>query len=247
MNDIVAIIPARSGSKSVKDKNIISLAGFPVIAYSIAAAKLSKLISRVIVSTDSDEYARIVRKFGAETPFIRPKEISTDQSGDIDFFKHLINYFNEKEEYCPKYLVHLRPTTPIRSPTMIDNAINKILDYDDYTSLRSGHKAPESPLKWFKMREKNQFISVLGNSDKNEYSNLPKENFEDIYIPNGYVDIVKSNHIIKTDTLHGDKIFGFETPACIEIDSESELDYINYQINRDGSILKDFLSKHTSK
>ena len=134
MNDIVAIIPARSGSKSVKDKNIISLAGFPVIAYSIAAAKLSKLISRVIVSTDSDEYAKIVRKFGAETPFIRPKEISTDQSGDIDFFKHLINYFNEKEEYCPKYLVHLRPTTPMRTPRMIDNAINKILDYDDYTS-----------------------------------------------------------------------------------------------------------------
>lgn len=247
MKDIVAIIPARSGSKSVKDKNIISLAGFPVIAYSIAAAMLSKYISRVIVSTDSEEYSKIVRSFGAETPFLRPPEISTDQSVDVDFFKHMIHYLNEQEGYCPKYFVHLRPTTPLRTPEIIDKAIKKILECDDYTSLRSGHKAPESPLKWFKMGGQNEFISILKNIDKNEHSNLPKENFEDIYIPNGYVDIVKPAHIIETNTLHGNKIFGFETSPCIEIDTESELDYINYQMNKDGSILKDFLFKYTSK
>ena len=247
MKDVVAIIPARSGSKSVKDKNIISLSGFPMISYSIAAAKLSKFISRVIVSTDSIKYAEIVKKFGAEAPFIRPSEIATDQSGDIDFFKHLIHYLNEHEGYCPKYFVHLRPTTPLRKPDIIDKAIEKILDLEDYTALRSGHKAPESPLKWFKMGDKNQFISIMNSADHNEYSNLPKENFEDIYIPNGYVDIVKSTQISETNTLHGNKVFGFETSPCIEIDSESELDYINYQMNKDGSILKDFLMKHKNK
>ena len=247
MKDVVAIIPARSGSKSVKDKNIITLSGFPMISYSIAAAKLSKFISRVIVSTDSIKYAEIVKKFGAEAPFIRPSEIATDQSGDIDFFKHLIHYLNEHEGYCPKYFVHLRPTTPLRKPDIIDKAIEKILDLEDYTALRSGHKAPESPLKWFKMGDKNQFISIMNSTDHNEYSNLPKESFEDIYIPNGYVDIVKSTQISETNTLHGNKVFGFETSPCIEIDSESELDYINYQMNKDGSILKDFLMKYKNK
>ena len=91
VNNIVALIPARSGSKGVSNKNIRPLAGFPLIAYSIKAALKSKLIDRVIVSTDSEEYAEIAREYGAEVPFLRPSELSGDIATDKQFFKHAID------------------------------------------------------------------------------------------------------------------------------------------------------------
>ena len=101
MFDIIAIIPARSGSKSLVDKNIKELSGHPVIAYSIAVAKLSKKIDRVIVSTNSKKYAYIARQYGAEVPFIRPDEFSTDTSTDKDFLVHAMNWFKENEGTIP--------------------------------------------------------------------------------------------------------------------------------------------------
>ncbi len=116
MNNVIAIIPARSGSKSVTDKNIKLLSGHPLIAYSIVAAKLSKEIKRVVVSTDSEEYAEIAKKYGAEVPFIRPEIYSKDSSTDRDFFIHAMNWFKDNENTLPEYWVQLRPTTPLRNP-----------------------------------------------------------------------------------------------------------------------------------
>jgi len=115
MSDIIAIIPARAGSKSLVDKNIKYLSGHPLIAYSIAAAKLSKKIDRVIVSTDSQKYTEIAKQYGAEVPFIRPDKISIDTAIDRDFLIHAMNWFKENESSVPEYWVHLRPTTPLRS------------------------------------------------------------------------------------------------------------------------------------
>ena len=151
--NIIAVIPARSGSKGVPDKNIKLLAGKPLIAYSIAAAKKSKLINRIIVSTDSKKYADIAKKYGAEVPFIRPKRISTDKSSDISFFKHAINYFNLREGSIPKLFVHLRPTTPLRDPKVIDKAIKTFMK-SDYTALRSCHKMSESSYKTFEIKNR---------------------------------------------------------------------------------------------
>ena len=97
MSDIIAIIPARAGSKSLVDKNIKYLSGHPLIAYSIAAAKLSKKIKKVIVSTNSKEYADIAKQYGAEVPFIRPDKISIDTAIDRDFLIHAMNWFKENE------------------------------------------------------------------------------------------------------------------------------------------------------
>ena len=116
MSNIIAIIPARSGSKSVKDKNIALLSGYPLIAYSIVAAKKSELIDRIIISTDSEEYQKIALQYGAEVPFLRPTEYSTDTSTDRDFLIHAMNWLEENERQAPEYWVHLRPTTPLRDP-----------------------------------------------------------------------------------------------------------------------------------
>tara|TARA_Y100000768_G_scaffold96289_1_gene70058 strand:+ start:133 stop:861 length:729 start_codon:yes stop_codon:yes gene_type:complete len=238
MSNIIAIIPARSGSKSIKDKNIKLLSGHPLIAYSIIAAKLSKKIERVIVSTDSEEYGDIAKKYGAEVPFIRPDTYSKDNSTDRDFFIHAIDWFKEYENTIPEYWVHLRPTTPLRVPEKIDEAIDVILNDDTATSLRSGHKAPESPLKWF-VKEDKYFKGLI----ENEEYNLPKESFEDIYIPDGYVDIVKTSYLLNNEKTHGENIISFESPVCTEIDSIEEFNYIEYQIQNSENSLLDTLHK----
>src|SRR3989338_8383279 len=147
--NIIALIPARGGSKSIPKKNIIDVGDFPLIAYSIAAAKMSKHISRIIVSTDSPEIAEVAKRYGAEVPFMRPAEYATDTAIDLDVVKHALGWLQEHENYEPEYVVFLRPTTPLRDPTMIDKAIESILSHSEATSLRSGHEIRESPYKLF--------------------------------------------------------------------------------------------------
>jgi len=238
MIGVVAIIPARSGSKSLVDKNIKHLSGHPLIAYSIAAAKLSKKINRVIISTDSQEYADIAKQYGAEVPFIRPDKYSTDAATDKDFLVHSMNWFEENENSVPEYWVHLRPTTPLRSIEIIDNAINEIMQDNNATSLRSGHKAPESPLKWF-VKSNYYFRGLVDGEDYN----LPKETFKQVYIPDGFVDIVKSSFVMNNKEIHGDKMIGFESPVCTEVDSLEEFEYIQYQLDKNGSELLDYLNQ----
>ena len=238
MTDIVAIIPARSGSKSLVDKNIKELSGHPLIAYSIAAAKLSKKIDRVIVSTNSQEYVDIARQYGAEVPFIRPDEFSTDTATDKDFLVHAMNWLEENEGRTPEYWVHLRPTTPLRNVEIVDNAIDEIMQDKSATSLRSGHKAPESPLKWF-VKDDRYFKGLVSGEDYN----LPKEAFKQVYIPDGFVDIVKSSFVMNNKEIHGDKMIGFESPVCTEVDSVEEFEYIQYQLDKNGSELLDYLNQ----
>jgi CMP-N,N'-diacetyllegionaminic acid synthase len=242
MNNIIAIIPARCGSKSIKDKNIKFLSGHPLLAYSVAAAKLSNKIERVIVSTNSIKYAEIAKKYGAEVPFIRPDVYSTDTSTDRDFLVHAINWLNNNDDYFPEYLVHLRPTTPLREVRIIEKAIDMIQHNPVATSLRSGHKAPESPFKWLR-RDGNYFKGLL---DKEEF-NLPKENFSEVYIPDGYIDILRASFLVENDTIHGDKMIAFESPVCTEVDSPEEFSYLQYQINKDNSDLLDYLDSIVSK
>ena len=238
MADIVAIIPARSGSKSLSDKNIKELSGHPLIAYSIAVAKLSKKIEKVIVSTNSQEYAKIAKQYGAEVPFMRPDKFSMDTSTDKGFLLHAMKWYEENEGIVPEYWIHLRPTTPLREVKVVDNAIDEIKKDKRATSLRSGHKAPESPLKWL-VRDNNYFKGLISG----EASNLPKEAFEQVYIPDGYVDVIKSSFVMNKKEIHGAKMIGFESPVCNEVDSLNEFEYIQYQLDKNGSKLLDYLNQ----
>jgi N-acylneuraminate cytidylyltransferase len=236
MDDVIAIIPARSGAKTVTDKNIKLLSDHPLLAYSIAAAKLSKSIDRVIVSTNSKKYADIAKYYGAEVPFMRPDKYSNDTSIDRDFLLHAMEWLKANENMVPNYWVHLRPTTPLRDFRVIDNAIELIKNRKDSTSLRSAHEAPETPFKWFKKKGDN-FKGIF-----NDDTNLPKEAFDKVYIPNGYVDIVKATYVMNNPEIHGDSMIGFVSPVCSEVDSIEEFDYIQYQINRDGTELQNYLN-----
>lgn len=227
---IISVIPARGGSKGIPQKNIRLLNGFPVIAYSIVASQQSKLINRSIVSTDSDEIAAISRQYGAEVPFLRPPALAGDQSPDIEFVNHLLDFLNETEGGLPDYLVHLRPTTPLRDPQIIDKAIETFLSAKNATSLRSGHLSSESPFKWF-LKDADGFFKGVASSFTNDMLNNPRQGFPDVYIPDGYVDVLDVAYIRETGQLHGPKIMAFESPQCTEIDTMRDFEILNFDLN----------------
>jgi len=239
---MIAIIPARSGSKGVPRKNIKLLGELPLFAYSIIAAKMMPSVSRVIVSTDSEEYAEIAKKYGAEVPFLRPNEISGDKSTDFDLFLHALNWFKENENLIPEYILHLRPTTPLRNPQIMEEAVKLFNENKNLaSSLRSGHSAPESPYKWF-LKDENNYFKGLREDLTPEKVNLPRQSFPLVYIPDGYIDILKSSVILSTGTLHGDKMLVFESPFCVEVDTKDDFEYLEFQIQKEGSPIINFLN-----
>lgn len=237
---MIAIIPARSGSKGVPGKNIKLLGGIPLFAFSIIAAKMMPSVSRVIVSTDSEEYAQIAKDYGAEVPFLRPNEISGDRSTDFDLFLHALNWFKENENLIPDYILHLRPTTPLRNPQIMEDAVKLfIVNKNLASSLRSGHSAPESPYKWF-LKDDDNYFKGLRDDLTPEKVNLPRQSFPSVYIPDGYIDILKSSVILTTGTLHGDKMLVFESPFCVEVDTKDDFEYLEFQIEKEGSPIINF-------
>src|SRR5574339_486983 len=136
MTNILALIPALGGFKGIPRKNIRNFAGYPLIAWSIAAAKQSELVTRIIVSTDDEEIAAVAREYGAETPFLRPAEYAQDKTTDLPVFEHALQWLEENEGYRPDIVIQLRPTSPIRPRGMIDNAIRTLLAHEEADCVR---------------------------------------------------------------------------------------------------------------
>lgn len=238
-SQVYALIPARSGSEGIIDKNILNLAGYPLLAYSIVAAKKCALIDRVLVSTDSEEYAQIAIKFGAEVPFIRPKSISKNSSTDLQFFQHAIEYFRRNEGIVPEYFAHLRPTSPIRFPEIINKAV-EIFIKSDNTALRSVHQMSDTSYKTFEIE--NQRLKTLfdGNFDI-ESTNRPRQSFPITYNPNGYIDIVRSSMIDK-GFIHGNNVYAYITDFTHDIDEQNDLDFLDFFVTRNSEIVKNLFN-----
>ena len=247
MKDVIAIIPARGGSKGVPGKNTKLLKGHPIVAYSIAAAIASKSVSRTIVTTDSEEIAAISRDYGAEVPFMRPAEFATDTATDRGYLLHAINWLKENESFTAEYLVHLRPTTPLRDPAVIDQAVQMIKENPEATSLRSAHLSPQTPYKMFGLDDNGFFKGLFPNDPRPEYYNLPRQSLPPVYDPNGYVDVVRSSQLISSESPHGKNILGFINDHTYEIDTPEELNYIKFLIEEHGSPLLPFLDEAKSK
>lgn len=220
-DQVMAVIPARSGSKGVIDKNIKPLCGHPLLAYSVVAAKQASTIDRIIISSDSAEYIEIAQMYGAEAPFERPAEISGDKSTDFECMKHVLDFFQEKEGQVPEYLVHLRPTTPYRDPDLIDDAVKMIKNDAQATALRSAHEMSETAYKCLEIKD-SLFKPMGTNSFDMDTANLPRQMFPKTYSANGYVDILKSEFIAAAGKIHGDHVVAFVTPLALEVDNEED-------------------------
>lgn len=243
MNKVIAVIPARGGSKRVPGKNVKLFGGYPLLAYAIAAARLARTVERTIVSTDAPDIAALARTYGAETPFLRPAEFATDSSGDIDFVRHLLDWLRDHEGGEPEYLVHLRPTTPLRDPELIDRAVGDLTARPEATALRSVHPLRESPYKQF-IIEHGYLAGMFPHDPRPEYYNLPNQVFPPAYQPDGLVDVLKTDTVRRLGVLHGTKMLGFVVPDPGEIDTPEDFAYVEHLRTQRGSVLRDWLQQN---
>ena len=220
------LILARGGSKGVPKKNIKLLNGKPLLSYPIMAAKATRNIEKVYVSTDSSEIEQVALEYSAEV-IKRPPALAGDKSLDVDAFRHAVDYLNDYSD-----IIHLRATTPILDTEILENAINHFIKNEKIaTSLRSAHEFSESVYKFFRMKDGfwDGFFPHLAG----EYYNLPRQSFEKSYLPNGYIDIVRPSVFMNQDTFHGDKILSFVTPFSIEVDTEKDFELLEWYTKND--------------
>jgi CMP-N,N'-diacetyllegionaminic acid synthase len=214
---VTAIIPARGGSKSVPGKNIRPLGKYPLIAYSVAVARMCESIDEIIVSTDSEEIARTAEAYGAQAPFLRPADISRDDSIDVEHFQFYNDFLTSRGEPVPDFVVHLRPTTPLREVGIVQAAVDAILADPEATSLRSVHPHKVIPHKIFHM-DGPYLRGFFPDDTRVEYYNLNRQEYPQTYVPNGYVDVIRPA-VIDGHVLHGDRMIGFECDPVPDIDT----------------------------
>ena len=226
---IISVIPARFGSKRIKDKNIVKLSGLPLIYYSIQRSLQSKLIEKTYFSTDSEKYRKIAVRYGALAPFIRPKKISKDHSSDLEFMQHLILYLEKKEKIFPEFIVHLRPTYPLREKGLIDKCINMLIKNKTFDSLRTVCSSKKNIEKMWYLRKNKLYNPITLNK---ELHSLPKEKLRNTYEQNNCIDILRTKSTIKKNSMTGKKILGFVMNHNFDIDNLQDLNFAKKNINK---------------
>lgn len=230
MTNVLAIIPARGGSKGIPRKNIRSFAGYPLIAWSIAAAKQSEFVTRVIVSTDDEEIAAVAREWGAETPFLRPAELAQDKTTDLPVFEHALKWLQDVEGYRPDAVVQLRPTSPIRPPKMVDDAIRILLKHADADCVRGVVPAGQNPFKMWRFngedRPLGQLLEVEGIA---EPYNAPRQILPPVFWQTGHIDAIRTSTIVDKKSLTGDVIYPLVIDAKYTVDIDTLPDWAKYE------------------
>jgi len=221
---IVGLVPARAGSKRVADKNIRSLAGHPVIAYTIAAALQSEIFAAVVVSTDSPEYAEIARHYGAEVPFMRPAEFAGDLSPDIEWVEHTLGRLREEGRAYDCFSI-LRPTSPFRLPETIRRAWREFLAEEGVDSLRAVEKCRQHPGKMWVVRGRRMLpLLPLGPAEQpwhsSQYQSLPE-----VYVQNASLEIACSRVVFEGRTIAGTVLMPFFTQGYEGFDVNNPYDW----------------------
>ena len=218
--NILALIPARAASKGIKLKNIQKIKGKPLIAYSIDAAKKSKFVNRIIVSTDNPKIAKIAKSYGAEIPFLRPKKFSSDKSPTIEAINHTLNFLKTSESYEPDIVVILQPTSPIRPPKIIDKSIH-MLKSSKVTSVITTMKIKTHPYQSF--WKKSSYLKPFLKKNSKYYQ---RQKLPSLYFPTGSVYSFKLSTLKKFGSIYGPNIKSIEIEDDhfnIDIDTPFEL------------------------
>jgi CMP-N,N'-diacetyllegionaminic acid synthase len=221
---ILAIIPARGGSKGILGKNIKPLAGKPLIAWTIDAAKQSPLVDRVIVSTDDEGIATVAREYGADVPFLRPAEISGDLATDVEFIEHALDFFEKEEEFVPDIVLRLPPTSPLRKVEHIDTGIITLVDTEGADASRPITESPKHPYKFWMIDEENtSFLRPFLGKEITGFDaphNLPRQLFPKVYMHTGALDAVWVKTIREQKSTSGKKLahFPMDIESSVNID-----------------------------
>lgn len=236
---VVAIIPARGGSKGIPHKNIKRFAGYPLIAYSIAAAQQSRYVTRIIVSTDDPEIAAVARDWGAETPFLRPAEISGDTTLDLPVFQHAVRWLEENEGYRSDIVVQLRPTSPFRTPGLIDEAVQRLIDHPEADSVRGVVPSGENPFKMWRIDEATgQMHGLLAVDGVDEPYNSPRQALPKTYWQTGHIDAIRPERTFMAgESMSGKVILPLHLDPSIKVDIDTPADWERYEaVLRSGQL-----------
>jgi CMP-N,N'-diacetyllegionaminic acid synthase len=203
---VLALIPARGGSKGIPRKNVMEIAGKPLIAWSILQALESARITRVVVSTDDAEIASVAEQWGAEVPFVRPSEYAQDSSPDIDVFRHAFECLAQSEAYEPEMVVHLRPSGPVRRVEDIDAAVDLLASQPEADAVRSVSPARQTPYKMWRLRHDGTMEPLLRLPGVPDCQSRPRQLLPLVYWQNGYVDALRPRAVLEKNSMWGDRV-----------------------------------------
>ncbi|HBJ1652176.1 cytidylyltransferase domain-containing protein [Clostridium botulinum] len=218
-NEILAIIPARGGSKGLPGKNILNLNGKPLIAHTILASKNSKFVTRVVVSTDDKEIAKISKKYGAEVPYLRPSSLAKDKSLTIDSVFHMLDYLEKYECYFPEYVLLLQCTSPLRNEQHIDEAIEKLVK-SNFHGIISICESEVNPY-WTNIL-KNENLQYFLEEGKNI---TRRQDLPNIYRYNGAIYLAKTEVLKRERTFEVENLTGYVMDRESSIDIDTEIDF----------------------
>lgn len=216
--EVWALIPARGGSKGIPRKNLLPLAGRPLLWWSVDHALRTPEVTRVLVSTDDPEIAEVAREAGAEVPFLRPPEFATDTATDLDVFRHALGWAQEVEGRLPELVVHLRPTGPVRETSVISAAVRQMLDDPDADALRSVSLVLDTPYKMWRL-DGGVLEPLLTLAGRPEAHSAPRQELPPVYLQNGYVDVLRPRTILELGSMTGRRVLGLVTePDVTDLD-----------------------------
>ncbi len=230
MTHILALVPARGGSKGIPRKNIRDFAGYPLIAWSIAAGLQAHTVNRVIVSTDDPEIADVARQCGAETPFLRPPELAQDRTTDLPVFEHALKWLEEIESYKPDIVVQLRPTSPIRPRDCVDHAVRILIENADADCVRGVVPAGQNPHKMWRFNGYDKPMQPLLEVDGiAEPYNAPRQILPPVYWQTGHIDAIRTSTITRKHSLTGKTIYPLVIDARYTVDIDTLADWVKYE------------------
>lgn len=221
MVEILAIIPARGGSKRLPGKNIMDFCGKPLIAWTIEAAKNSKFVTRVIVSTEDKNIAAVARKFGAEVPFIRPAELASDNATTLSVVEHCLSFLKKKQKYVPDFICLLQPTAPLRSSKHIDEAIKLLIakKADACVSVAENKVNPY----YSNIIDKNKMFRYYIKKSRFDFDAKPDS--QKTYMLNGAIYVIKPKVLLKEKTFQPRKTAAYVMSEQDSVDIDNEYDF----------------------
>ncbi|MFW5713895.1 MAG: cytidylyltransferase domain-containing protein [Brevefilum sp.] len=229
-SEVLALIPARGGSKGILRKNIRDFAGHPLIAYSIAAGLQAGLVNRVVVSTDDPEIAEIAKAYGAELPFLRPAELARDETLDLPVFEHALEWFKEHENYEPDFVVQLRPTSPIRPKDLVDRGIELLKEHPEADSVRGVVPAGQNPYKMWSISQDGKLKPLLTVEGIDEPFNAPRQSLPKVFWQTGHIDVIRSDVILRKGSMTGENILPLHIDPSYTVDIDTLRDWTRYEL-----------------
>ena len=219
---VLALVPARSGSRSIPDKNVASFRGKPLLVHSIEHGLAARNVDRVLVSTDSPRYRAIAEAAGAEAPFLRPASLAADLSTDLQVFVHALEWLERHEGYRPEACVHLRPTYPTRKVSDVERAVDLLLADPTADSVRSVVKATHTPYKMWRLGEEGNLNPLLAGPVPEAW-NQPRQALPDVYVQNAAVDVVRAAVVLERRSMSGGRVIPYVMDRFEDVDEWRDL------------------------